>query len=274
MDKCDRKERQMIAEGASAEEIASFQETSVGGVFQYVKGIMERFWAKIKAFFSKMYQKVKKYFANRVLDKANKSATKINTILTGDKYKEADNDSKMIAFSSAKTSLGSCAIGLITYDMFNPDDDREEVYKKVINKTLGLKLEDIKDFKKKFHEQCFNGKADTLLSVAWDEAKNANKYFKNMENTLKSTQKYVENAIKYFKKGSSYKDDSSDLKDMNTKISMVNSCISMISSAIFREVIFYVNELGRVVNKILSFKTTQKEKEKTNLSFAPKVDLY
>lgn len=288
MDKCDRKERQMVAEGASAEEIASFQETSVGGVFQYVKGVMERFWAKIKAFFTKMIQKVKTFFAKRVMKKAKANSEKINKLASNKDYKAAvqagEDKALIINYRAPKKNLepivGKISVSTITKKA-GEDVSNDEIFSYCTNAVWGFKCTPA-EFKEKVHDLCFNKEKDTPIMDAWADRTNVEADFKIMDKLLRGIEKYTKDTIASVKKYS-YKDDSSDIKTMNKAISAINSFMTSCSSAVFREIIFEVNQLGRVVDKAISFSATKKSAAEqrqerafnnTNTQFADNLNLY
>ena len=67
MDKADAMESRMLSESASEEDIQSLQEASVKSVVQYIIGIMQRFWAKLKGMVMRFIHKVQLWFVKRNL---------------------------------------------------------------------------------------------------------------------------------------------------------------------------------------------------------------
>lgn len=277
MDKCDRKERQMVAEGASEEEITSFQETSVGGVFQYIKGVMERFWAKIKAFFTKMIQKVKTFFAKRVMKKVKANEEKINKLANDKDYKAAvqagEDKALIINYRSPKKNLEPSVekISVTTITKKAGEDvSSNEIFSYCTNALWRFKCTPA-EFKEKIHDFCFEKEKDTPIMVAWADRALVEADFKIMDKLLRGIEKYTKDTIASVKKYN-YKDDSSDIKTMNKAISSINSFMTSCSSAVFREIIFEVNQLGRVVDKAVSFSVAKKSADGNK--FADDLNLY
>lgn len=285
MDKCDRKERQMIAEGASEEEIASFQETSVGSVFQYIKGVMERFWAKIKAFFTKMIQKVKTFFAKRVMDKIKKNKALIERLFKSPEYKKMSDDEVMMSYRFFNAEKITADFSKINISKLNTltEENSDAMFKDVMTLVFGTSLSNgltRENFKSKFHDFVFNNNTDNKIDVIWNNDFEAvKKAFSSLQKNLDSIKKYVSKTITGIKKFD-YSSDAADLKDMNRRISFINSVASTVSSAVFREVIFAVNQFATVVNKAIRLvskagKMSKPENDSADKkSFADDLNLY
>lgn len=62
--KTDIREQMMITEGATGEELVSFQEVSISGMWEKVKAFFKKLWDKIKAFFRGWYARFAAWFTS------------------------------------------------------------------------------------------------------------------------------------------------------------------------------------------------------------------
>lgn len=261
MNRCDAKERRMISEGASQEEIDAFVETSVGGVYSYLKGVMQRFWAKIKAFFTKMIRKVKIYMAKRLINKYRENKSKI------DKYFK-----KIGGYSENEKAYmlnNFCAVKNIADTKSNFPEllkmilgDTSKLNLKDVNKLVfGVASEDSREVEYTMHSAWYeeptnynlkNDKAgrtkvlETIKKFCSDQSQ------AELTGLLASIERYTKKIIEALTKRSEIKGDAELNKSINKKISTVNTALTKLSSMYFKEHMFGVSQASKAVNFILS----------------------
>lgn len=261
MNRCDAKERRMIAEGASQEEIDAFVETSVGGVYTYLKGVMQRFWAKIKAFFTKMIRKVKIYMAKRLINKYRENKSKIDKYFKKiGGYSENEKAYMLNNFCAAR-AIGEvkCSFGDILKLILG---DTSKINLKDVNKLVfGVANEDFREVEYTIHSSWFEeptnynlksdkaGRAKVLETIKLfcsDESQ------ASLKGLLAGIERYTKKVIEALSKRSELKGDAELNKSINKKVSIFNNALTRLSSLYFKEHMFGVSQASKAVNFILS----------------------
>lgn len=171
----DFQEAYMIHEGASDEELISFNEASIGGIIDKIKAGVKKIWEKVKGIFKNFIAKidgiisrdtkelVKKYHKTIVVKDLSKVKYKFCKPLEGFNkiLKELKEDNAFTKYTDMVFGKlnddwnGIKAIG----DKIRDGEYKDDVITAIFNNKLGLKgFSDFKSFKKDMHEVCFDSK--------------------------------------------------------------------------------------------------------------------
>lgn len=171
----DFQEAYMIHEGASDEELISFNEASIGGIIDKIKAGVKKIWEKVKGIFKNFIAKidgiisrdtkelVKKYHKtivvkdlSKVKYKFSKPLAGFNTILNELKADTAFKKYTDMVFGKLNDDWnGIKAIG----DKIRDGEYKDEIVTAIFTANLKLKgFNDFKSLKKDMHEACFDTK--------------------------------------------------------------------------------------------------------------------
>lgn len=209
-------EAQMIHEGADELTLMSFNEATIGGIFDKIKAFLKKVWEKIKGIFSTFIKKL-----NGVIIKDNKELVKkykkevMGKNLSKLKYKWCERQDGFDKLKNTMISESEWASEANkVFNMFNDSDKASykkikdqvedgDYYSEVINNVLNLRNVELKELAKEIHEYCFDTeeseeglKSDRLTDIITvlngDKTKTnvekaqtaANKHFKRLIDNL------------------------------------------------------------------------------------------
>lgn len=214
----DFQEAYMIHEGASDEELISFNEASASGIIDKIKAAVKKIWEKIKGVFKTFITKldgvinrdtkalVKKYHQKIIVKdlhkfkyKACKKQDTYDQLMTelskeGNEFKiESQN---IITKISSSTSVKEIR------DALSDGEYKDKLMPKVFKGVSALAKADFKDLKKEMHENCFDSKeseegiSDAEITAIEDVLKGQEKSIKDIKKMQTATDKHFNGLLK------------------------------------------------------------------------------
>lgn len=289
----DMKEMKMLSESASAEDIQAHQEASASGVYNYLKGILQRFWAKIKSLFYKFIRKIKTWFTKRIIKKIKKNSKKVKDFIDNYDTFKGDTDDfeikglripKNIDFVWEPAKMYDIVAAVVAAKGLDDSSDlRDEAFKKFTATLFNCDGYDYDSFRDDYEEFYFEDeddvkykdlKSNKLFEQYLDQLQN-NSTEKTLNSLLKDTnkkidklEKAVNKEIKKVTNKQKISDETEKLKYENRSISLTNSFVTTCSNAYFGVVVTYIKQLEKIskfcVAKSYAVKHGEKDEKSEN----------
>ena len=278
MDKADAMESRMLSESASEEDIQSLQEASVKSVVQYIIGIMQRFWAKLKGMVMRFIHKVQLWWTKRKIVKGMKDAAKeekrLEKVGVGmSSSTSANKTKKLINLKGSKTlnelitlkPLSDCKVfkdfiedtGTVTRTVgdkensdakpeitakdFDSDEELADALTQFLCRDNSLSYDSLKD---DLYDLYFDEDDVDLTKDKVDQAKanlaEIQKKYKDLQNIAKDGGKYTKKICSMANKAKA-SDNAYYLKALNKAIRIANNVYFRVTNVIFGLYLKYLN---------------------------------